>query len=517
LSTLEWTLALVAGSLLLSAFARRLGVPYPTFLAIGGAALVALPGAPDWTLEPDLALAILVAPVLGDAAYQTSLRDLKRYWLPIASLVIGAVGLTTIVVAFVVRRFVPDLPWAAAIALGALVAPPDAAAAAAILNHLKLPRRVLKILEGESLLNDASALLIYRIAVSVTTMGQASVGAFAPMALLTLVGSVVAGYACGRLMILLMTRIANASTLIILQFVAILAVWILAEHSGLSGILTTVAYALTLAQFTPETMPAHIRLRSAAVWDAMVLLLNVLAFALIGMQIGPVWTRIDQDTRAEYLIVSVVVLLTIILVRFAWLLIENGVARLTKVLHRRDRSDEAAPSTKHGLIMSWCGMRGIVTLAAAFALPEHFPHRDLMLLTAFAVVLGTLVLQGFTLKPIIVWLDMASDSPFEGELSVGRAAAFRAALAEIDNDKSEEAELLRREYRLALDHAQAHPQGRFRGELPVDAVRRRAIRAARNAVLALRTTGAISQEAHRELEEELDWADIGARESGSSI
>jgi CPA1 family monovalent cation:H+ antiporter len=496
--------------LLLSALARRIGVPYPTFLAASGAALVAIPGTPDWALEPDLALAILVAPVLGDAAYRTSLRDLKRYWSPITSLVIGAVGLSTLIVAALVRWLVPDLPWAAAIALGALVAPPDASAAAAILNPLKLPRRVLKILEGESMLNDASALLIYRVAVGSAVTGQVDIATFAPMAFLMLAGSLVAGYACGRLMILLMTRVANASTLIILQFVATLAVWIVAEHVGLSGILTTVAYGLTLAQCTPVALPAHIRLRSAAVWDATLLLLNVLAFALIGMQLRPIWERMDQDMRAEYLFVSVVTLVAVILIRFVWLFVENGAVRLASRLFRRTKFDGATPSTKDSLIMSWCGMRGIVTLAAAFALPEHFPHRDLMLLTAFAVVLGTLVLQGVTLRPIIVSLGIAADSPFEDELSIGRAAAFRAALDEIGEDRSEEANLLRLEYKLALDQARAHGQGRFRDELPADPLRRRAIHAARRAVLRLRETGAISHEVHGALEEELDRAFVNA-------
>ncbi len=164
----------------LSALARRIGIPYPTFLAVGGMLLAFLPSGPSWTLEPDLALALFVAPVLLDAAYDTSLRDLRDNWLPVSTLVFVAVGLTTAVVAVVARWLVPDMPWAAAIALGAIVAPPDAAAATAILRQINLPYRLLKILEGESLLNDASALLIYRVAVGAAVAQHFKWSDFAP-------------------------------------------------------------------------------------------------------------------------------------------------------------------------------------------------------------------------------------------------------------------------------------------------------------------------------------------------
>ncbi|WP_296540583.1 cation:proton antiporter, partial [Rhizorhabdus sp.] len=162
MSTFEWIIALLLGAVALSALARRIKVPYPTFLAIGGALVAFVPNSPSWALEPDLALALFVAPVLLDAAFDTSLRDLRNNWVPVATLVVAAVGLTTVGVAFVAHRLFPDMPWAAAVALGAIVAPPDAAAAVAILSQVKLPYRMVKVLEGESLLNDASALLIYR-------------------------------------------------------------------------------------------------------------------------------------------------------------------------------------------------------------------------------------------------------------------------------------------------------------------------------------------------------------------
>ena len=198
LVTFQWIIGLLLGAVLLSALARRIKVPYPTFLALGGMGLAFLPGSPSWTLEPDLALALFVAPVLLDAAFDTSLRDLRDNWLPVSTLVFIAVGLTTATVAVLAHWLVPGMPWAAAIALGAIVAPPDAAAATAILRQVKLPYRLLKILEGESLLNDASALLIYRVAVGAAAMEHFRWSAFAPAIVLALAGSLIAGYACSQ-------------------------------------------------------------------------------------------------------------------------------------------------------------------------------------------------------------------------------------------------------------------------------------------------------------------------------
>jgi NhaP-type Na+/H+ or K+/H+ antiporter len=235
LTTFEWLIGLLLGAVLLSALARRIKVPYPTFLAIGGMLLAFVPSGPSWTLEPDLALALFVAPVLLDAAFDTSVRDLRNNWLPVSTLVFVAVGLTTAAVAVLVHWLLPDMPWAAAIALGAIVAPPDAAAATAILRQINLPYRILKILEGESLLNDASALLIYRVAVGAAAVQHFKWSEFAPSIVLALAGSLVAGYLFARTSMLLTRRITDAPSSIIVQFAGTFTVWIVAEHIGLSG------------------------------------------------------------------------------------------------------------------------------------------------------------------------------------------------------------------------------------------------------------------------------------------
>ncbi|NOJ40169.1 cation:proton antiporter [Bradyrhizobium australiense] len=509
--TFEWIIGLLLGAVLLSALARRLQVPYPTFLAIGGMLLAFLPSGPSWTMEPELALALFVAPVLLDAAFDTSLRDLRENWLPISTLAVVAVGLTTASVAVLVHWLLPDMPWAAAVALGAIVAPPDAAAATAILRQVKLPYRLLKILEGESLLNDASALLIYRVAVGAAAVQYFKWSEYAPSIAFALVGSLLAGYLCARLWMPLTQRIKEAPSAIIVQFAGTFTVWIVAEHVGLSGILTIVAYAITLARTAPAQMPARLRVPTYAVWETVVFVLNVLAFVLIGLQLRPIWERLDDPVRLKYCLAAAAVLGIVILTRIAWVMSYGMVLRFVAPQHVfHPRRPMAAPTLRAGIVVSWCGMRGIVTLAAAFALPENFPYRDLMLLTAFAVVLGSLVLQGLTLRPLIAALRLKDENPVASEVARARAVAYRAALDEIDGDPSEAGEMLRLEYRALL--LRAEEDGGVRsGELPADPLRRRAIRAARQSILKLRQSEEIGDDAFHQLEEELDWAELSAQ------
>jgi NhaP-type Na+/H+ or K+/H+ antiporter len=241
--------------------------------------------------------------------------------------------------------------------------------------------------------------------------------------------------------------------------------------------------------------------------------LNVLAFVMIGLQLRPIWERLDDPVRLKYCLVAAAVLGVAILTRIGWVMSYNIVIRL--LIARRGfhpRRPMAAPTLQGGIVMSWCGMRGIVTLAAAFALPEGFPYRDLMLLTAFAVVLGTLVIQGLTLRPLIAALRLKDENPVASEVARARAIAYRAALDEIDSDPSEEAEILRLEYRALLMHAEGHPDGGVAsGELPADPLRRRAIGAARRALLSLRDSEDIGDDAFHMLEEEFDWAELSAQ------
>ena len=511
--TFEWIIGLLLGAVALSAFARRIKVPYPIFLAIGGVMLAFLPSGPSWTLEPKLALALFVAPVLLDAAYDTSLRDLRYNWLPVSTLVFVAVGVTTAAVATLAHWMRPDMPWAVAIALGAIVAPPDAAAAAAILCQVNLPYRVQKILEGESLLNDASALLIYRVCVGLVAAEHMKIREFMPSVAVALVGSFIAGYLFAQAWTLITRRITDAPSAIITQFAGTFMLWILAEHAGLSGILTIIAFATTISRTAPAHTPARLRVSSYAVWETVVFVLNVLAFMLIGMQLRPIWSGLEDDVRLKYSGFAAAILAVVILARIAWVIPYVAFLRALKARGLlRPRATMAVPTVRGGLVVSWCGARGIVTLAAAFGLPEDFPYRDLILLTAFAVVLGSLVLQGLTLRPLILALKFEEDDPVAREAARARASVYRAALGAIESDPSEEARILRLEYQAMLLRAESEPGGGVStNELPADPLRRRAIAAARDTLLKMRGIEEIGDDAFHQIEEELDRAELSAQ------
>jgi monovalent cation/hydrogen antiporter len=509
---LEQLLGLFVAAAILAGAARRVGAPYPVFLALGGALLAFLPAAPPFTLAPELALALFIAPVLLDAAYDASLRDLRDNWVPVTGLVVVAVGVTTVAVAILVHTLVPPMPWAAAIALGAIVAPPDAVAATAVLRPLRPPHRILTILEGESLLNDASALLIYRLAVGAVAANGFSIAEVAPTFLLAVAGSIVAGPALGWLTLRVMDRMQHVPTAIILQFVSTLGVWILAEHIGLSGVLTMVCYAIAVARTAPERIPARIRIPTYAVWETAVFALNILAFIFIGLQIRPILESLDVADRGRYFAVAGAVLLTVIVVRFAWQMSFNAVVRWR---HRQVGFHPPRPMLRptlgSGLIISWAGMRGIVSLAAALALPSAFPYRDLIVLTAFSVVLGTLVLQGLTLKPLLRALDLHDDDPVGRELQAARERALRAGLAGLGDDGSPVAHAVRQEFTAHLTHAPVDPDADAPTRSSHGELHRDALQAARQAVIAMRANDEIGDDAFHQIEEELDWIEMAGR------
>ncbi|MBV9489483.1 MAG: sodium:proton antiporter [Verrucomicrobia bacterium] len=507
---LEQLLALFVAAVILAAAARRVGAPYPVFLALGGVLLAFLPGAPAFSVPPELALALFVAPVLLDAAYDASLRDLRDNWAPVTDLVVFAVGLTTVAVAVIAHALLPAMPWAAAITLGAVVAPPDAVAATAVLRPLRPPHRLLTILEGESLLNDATALLIYRLAVGAVTAHGFSPTAVAPAFLVAVAGSLVAGPVLGWLVLRLMERVQHVPTAIILQFVSTFGVWLLADAVGLSGVLTMVCYAITLARSAPGLTPARARIPAYAVWETVVFALNILAFIFIGLQIRPILEGLAAADRGRYFAVAGAVLLTVIVVRLAWHMASNAVARWR---NRRFGFHPARPMMRPptlggGLVISWAGMRGIVSLAAALALPPAFPYRDLIVLTAFAVVLGTLVIQGLTLKVLLRALDLQDEDPVSRELSAARERALRAGLTSLAHDQSSVAELVRQEFTARLaDRRQSADTGDVTRPISRELFHG-ALQAARQAVLAMRAHDEIGDDAFHQLEEELDWLEM---------
>jgi CPA1 family monovalent cation:H+ antiporter len=503
----EQVLVIFVCAVFLAAAARRLGAPYPVFLAIGGVALAFVPGAPDPRLPPELVLALFVAPVLVDAAYDASLRDLRDNWAPLASLVVVAVALTTAAVALVAHALVPGMPWAAAIALGAIIAPPDAVAASTVLRPLRPPQRILTVLEGESLLNDASALLIYRLAVGAVAAGSFSPRDVAPTFLFAVLGSLVAGPLLAWLVQrLLLERVQHIPTAIILQFVGTFTVWQVADRAGLSGVLTTVCFAMTLARMAPARTPARIRVPTNAVWATVIFALNIFAFIFIGLQIRPIVDGLSAAERERYVIVAAAVLAAVILVRIAWHMSFNAAMRWhDRRFGFHPPRPMMRPTVASGLVISWAGMRGIVTLAAALALPADFPSRNLVVFTAFSVVLGTLLVQGLTLKILLRALRLHDGDPVAHEVRAAREQALHAALAQLPAGASAAIDLVRSNLQVSLGAARPPGAGGAPSNSEHDGAYRSALRSARQAVLAMRDSGAIGDDAFHTLENELDW------------
>src|SRR3954452_6048592 len=323
----EVVIALLVGGAVLAAVARQVGVPYPSLVALAGGGLGLIPRPPTMALDPALALALFVAPVLVDAAFDSSQRDLRANWRVVTGLALGAVALTIAVVAVLAKALVPGMPWGAAVALGAIVAPPDAAAATTVLKQLRPPNRLLVILEGESLFNDASALLVYRLAVGATVAGSLSGGRVLPTLLAVTLGSVVLGLVLARVTLFVNARIRDVATAVVVQFCSTFGVWMLAERLHLSGIITMVVFAMSASRRSPEILPARIRIPSWAVWEVAVFVLNVLAFILVGFQLKSIAGRAAGEAGVLYAAVAATVCVVVILARFAWVAGAAAVSR----------------------------------------------------------------------------------------------------------------------------------------------------------------------------------------------
>jgi CPA1 family monovalent cation:H+ antiporter len=309
----------------------------------------------------------------------------------------------------------------------------------------------------------------------------------------------------GWLFVRFIQGVHHVPTSIVLQFVSTFAVWIMAEHLGLSGVLTMVCYAMTLARSAPERTPARVRIPTYAVWETAVFVMNILAFIFIGLQLRPILEGMEPAVRSSYLAVAGAVLLTVIFVRIAWHMSFNAVVRWR---HRRrgfhPPRPMLRPSVGSGLIISWAGMRGIVSLAAAMALPPSFPYRDLIVLTAFSVVLGTLVIHGLTLAPLLRALNLKDDDPIGRELSEARARALSAGLATFEHDRSPVADAIRQAFAMRLEPGESgHSRRSAIGEIP-----RTAIQAARQAILTMRANDEIGDDAFHLVEEDLDWLEM---------
>lgn len=496
----ESLLALLAIAILLLQVSRRLTIPYPTMLAAAGVVIGLVPGAPRIDLDPHTALALFIAPVLVDAAYDFPVGTAKRLWRPLVALAVFAVLLSAGAVAWLGVAFA-GLPLYAALALGAIVAPPDAAAATAILRSVSMPRRSVDVLKGESLLNDATALLLFSAAISFPSHGgmdgwlALQLGVAAP-------GAILLGIVLAKLLRLVMPFVTGTLGGNLFEFVGAIGVWILAERLHLSAVLCLVAFAMTIARTANLTTRPRVRIHSFAVWGTAVFLLNVLAFLLMGLQARSIIGEMSPDRLREAAWFAAAVVATLIVMRMAWVIAYNRLAARLRWL----RAEDKAASLRNGVLIGWCGMRGLVTLATAFALPADFPQRDLIVLTAFAVVLATLVVQGLTLAPLVHLLKLDGETGLETELAQVRAELAKAALATLEDKTGPIAD----HWRFAFETActAATPLGDAAALTEKRSLGFAAVRRQRERLEELRNAERVGADAYMILQEELDFTEV---------
>ncbi|MBS0365988.1 MAG: sodium:proton antiporter [Proteobacteria bacterium] len=495
----ETTLLLLLIALALLQVARYLSIPYPTLLAAAGIGVAALPWHLRIEIEPRLAMALFIAPAILDAAFDFPPRALRRYWLSLIALAGVAVVLTTAAVAWLAVEW-GALPLAAAIALGAIVSPPDAAAATAMLNRFPLPRAWVTVLKGESLLNDAIALLIYGAAVGAIA-SQLPPGRLALELSLAAPGGLLLGYALARIGVAVSGYLMGTLGNVVFSFVAIWVAWILADRLHLSAILAVVAYGMTAAHYAPYRTPARDRVRIYAVWEVVVFVLNVLAFLLVGFEARHIVTSLGGEELWHAARFAGGVVATVVVVRIAWVALYYRLLRSYYTARGRP-----GPGFAQTAVVSWCGMRGLVTLATALALPQGFPGRDLIVLAALAVVLGTLVLQGLTLGPLIRALHIPADNSAQGELRATLVSLLDAVIADLRDAPGEDAQALLRVYQEKRERAGS---GGNVHEAPGLPLRRRALAVQREKLHRLRMQGQVDDDIYHEIEAALDRVELG--------
>jgi len=505
---------LFAAVLALAAVARQVLVPYPILLVLGGLVLGFTPGLPPLTPDPDIIFFVFLPPILWAAAYFTSFRDFKANFRPIALLAFGLVLATTAVVAVVARGLLPGLGWAGAVALGAIISPPDAVAAAAVLRRLKIPHRVLVILEGESLVNDATALVLYRTAVAAMVTGSFSLGEAAVSFVLGAVGGVLVGLAIGWIALVALDRLRDPMTEIAVTLLAPYFAWSIAERAHVSAVLACVAGGLFLRRHLSRVIAPGTRLQARAVWDLVVFALNGMIFILIGLALRPLAEAVPPGELPGLVRQGLFLSVAAIATRLAWVPVAATIPRLIPSVRARD----PMPPWQALVLVAWTGMRGIVSLAAALALPltrangTPLPYRAELILLTFIVIVVTLVVQGLTLAPMIRALRLPEDTHLEQEEALARERTAAAALERLATmpgvDGHHEVEDLRQAYhdreRSIAELRAGVPRSSSLAEAAFKRARHETLAAERRALIELRDRGEISDEVLLALEEELD-------------
>ena len=509
----------VAGLALL---ARKLHIPYPILFVLGGSLLGLIPGLPPVRLDPELVFVFFLPPLLFPAAMFTSWRDFRANLRPISLLAIGLVLFTTVAVALLAHHFM-GLSLAAGFVLGAIISPPDAIAATAIAQRLKIPRRIVTILEGESLVNDSTALVAYQFAKVAVLTGTFSLAKASGQFFIVSIGGILLGLAVGWLAEWFHRRVEDAPIEVTVSLLTPFAAYLPAEHLGVSGVLSVVTAGLYLGWRLPEITDYRTRLEARPVWDMVGFLLNGFVFILIGLQLPTVMQGLAKEAIPIHQLIwySVIISVAVIGVRIFWVF---PAAYLPRFFFKSLREKDPYPSWRHVTILGWTGMRGVVSLAAAMALPLEikpgvpFPGRDLILFLTIVVIFVTLVLQGLSLPPLIRWLGIEDDGKGEREERAARLKANQAALARLnemgerDPTRADALQRLRVEYEDHILQLKAAAPGRagksvrlFSAEY--ERLSQEALQEERKTILQLRNDSAISDEGLREIQRDIDLAE----------
>jgi CPA1 family monovalent cation:H+ antiporter len=513
LEAIELVLLMFAVAVGVSYLARRIAIPVPILLLLAGVLLGLVPGLPRLDLEPDIVFALFLPPILFGAAYFTPIRDFRANARPILLLAVGHVLFVAAVVGYVAHAIIPGMGIAAALTLGAIVAPPDAVAATAIFQRLGVPRRVVTILEGESLINDATSLTAYRAATAATLgLMTFSVVTSTFEFFFIAIGGVVAGVLIGAVMTALLRRTGDPVLEIAVTLLAPATAYLFAERFGLSGVLATVVAGLITGRRAARVLSPDARLLGRGAWQILIWAINAFVFLAIGLQLPGILQGLSSIPPDDLIRYGLIVSLAVIVGRFVWVFPATYVPRY---LSRKIRERDPYPPVRAVAIVSWAGMRGVVSLAAALALAPEFPQRQLILYLTFCVIVATLVGQGLTLPWLIRRLGVtARGDGLEAEEAHARLAAVEAGLQRLEE--------LREDYpghlplidqiKDELEHEVSHvapSEDIALDEAQQEALDHRAIRAAvlvaqRETVIQLRDDGVINDETLRRIELELD-------------
>ncbi len=518
---IEFLIVLLGAVVLLAQLARVVKVPYPIFLVLGGLAIGFIPKIPEISLPPEVIFLVFLPPLLNSAAFSSSPLDLRAHMRPILLLAIGLVLLTVSLVA-IAAHFVMGLPWAAAFVLGAVVAPTDPVAAEAIFRRLGVPDRVSTVIGGESLINDGSALVAFRIAVGAVGAGAFSVWQAGLSFLVVGGGGILLGLVLARIFTPLWGRITDSSILIVVSLVMPYATYVLAEELHVSGILAVVAFGLYQGWHSPTLFPgASARLQAIGFWGVLTFMLDSLLFILVGLQFPAIFVDgAREQTTGELLFYAALVCGVIIVTRMAWFF---TIPYAHPIINRVVRINYLRAPWRERVVMGWSGLRGAVSLAAALAIPltvpggGDFPQRDLIIFLAFCTILATLVLQGLTLPPLIRTLNLKAD---ENALTLSelraRVRASQAALARLKEFQEDgrypenNHEQMWEYYENRIERYEAGLEaGGTTDEYASTSAswrgwRRELLSAEREELLSLRNMGEISPEVMRRIERDLD-------------